>query len=67
MSKCPWHRYLRVDDKGKYYVTDEHGIEKDYGDKEALIQAWSKKHIPNCGITYTIIDETIKAPPKKTK
>jgi hypothetical protein len=60
-SKCPWHLYIRVDEKGKFYITDVNGIEKTYGTKDELIATWSKKKLPNTGIVYTIIDESGKS------
>ncbi len=60
MSACPWHRYLRVDDKG-YYVTDSLGSARDYGDKEELLKRWSKHKLPNTGIFFTVVDQTAKA------
>jgi hypothetical protein len=58
-TTCPWHIYLRLDDKGKCYITTN-GKDQVYGDKEKLIATWSKKTLPNTSIVYTIIDQCNK-------
>lgn len=59
MTECPWRRYLRIGTKG-CYITD--GINKEYGDKEALLKKWSKMHLPNTGILFTVVDQTTEEP-----